>query len=377
MPNHASHLTAALRTQHPWILLIACVSFTLYLIQAHTMFMSWYADALMIAVLTAFLSMPKYPRQAIWAALCLIMASAYLPFPTPSTSSALMVLLTATLGAVAPYDALFAAPLALIAIIHNPYRVNYVRPLDGWQMAGAAMIVLGAAAFGTMFRQIRLRRQAETQHAEDMERLRVTRLLHDNVANGITRALLLIDSDATDNAQLHAELTQTLADTHSIIGILEDGENRMPAPVSDDIAKSVERMEHQLAQAGFDGELLTNTASLRLDPAATELLRGILKETTTNMLKHANPECPYIISLYTAGCNVVFRITDTPKNTALKPSHQSHQSHQYGRSSGLARHQQQIERIGGTVTINHEHDLFSATYTLPTRAPSDLSRGKR
>lgn len=363
MPNHASHLTPILRPRHPWILLIACVSFTLYLIQACTMFMSWYADALMIAVLIAFLSMPKYPRQGIWAALCLIMASAYLPFPTPSTSSALMVLLIATLGAVGPYDALFAAPLVLIAIIHNPYRATYVRPLDGWQMAGAAMLVLGAVAVGTMFRQIQLRRQAETQHAKDMERLRVARLLHDNVANGITRALLLIDSDATDNAQLHAELTQTLADAHSIIGTLEEGEDRMPAPVSDDIAKSVERMEHQLAQAGFDGELLANTASLRLDPAATELLRGILKETTTNMLKHANPECPYIISLYTADGNTVFRITDTPKNTAPKPSHQ------YGRSSGLARHQQQIERIGGSIIISHEHDLFSATYTLPMRAP--------
>lgn len=83
MPNHASHLTPALRIRHPWILLIACVSFTLYLVQACAMFMSWYADALMIAVLIAFLIMPKYPRQGIWTALCLIMASAYMPFPHP------------------------------------------------------------------------------------------------------------------------------------------------------------------------------------------------------------------------------------------------------------------------------------------------------
>ncbi|WP_180327473.1 sensor histidine kinase [Bifidobacterium pseudolongum] len=275
-------------------------------------------------------------------------------------------MLIATLGAIGSYDALIAAPLALIAIIYNPYRADYVRPLDGWQLAGATMLVLGAVAVGTMFRQIQLRRQAETQHAKDMERLRVARLLHDNVANGITRALLLMDSDVTDDAQLHDELTQALTDTHSIIGTLEDREGRMPVPVNDDIATAVEHMEHQLAQAGFDGELLTNTASLRLDPAATELLRGILKETTTNMLKHANPECPYIISLYTADGNTVLRITDTPTNTAPEPSHQSHQ---YGRSSGLARHQQQIERIGGTVIISYDHDLFSATYTLPMRTP--------
>ncbi|WP_133064587.1 hypothetical protein [Bifidobacterium italicum] len=80
---------------------------------------------------------------------------------------------------------------------------------------------------------------------------------------------------------------------------------------------------------------------------------------------------PYIISLYAAGGNVVFRITDTPKNTVPGSSHQ------YGRSSGLARHQQQLERIGGTVTISDDHNLFSATYTLPTCAPSDFSRGKR
>lgn len=137
----------------------------------------------------------------------------------------------------------------------------------------------------------------------------------------------------------------------------------MPEPVSDDIATSVEHMEHQLAQAGFDGELLANTASLHLSSDAEELLRSILKETTTNMLKHANPEYPYIISLYTAGGNAVFRITDTPKNTVPETSHQ------YGLSSGLARHQHQIERIGGTVTISDDHNLFSATYTLPTRAP--------
>ncbi|MEY8542270.1 hypothetical protein AALA26_08240 [Bifidobacterium pseudolongum] len=363
MPNHASHLTPALRIRHPWILLIACVSFTLYLVQACAMFMSWYADALMIAVLIAFLIMPKYPRQGIWTALCLIMASAYMPFPTPPASSALMVLLIATLGAIGPYDALIAAPLVLIAIIYNPYRADYVRPLDGWQLAGATMLVLGAVAVGTMFRQIQLRRQAETQHAKDMERLRVARLLHDNVANGITRALLLMDSDVTDDAQLHDELTQTLTDTHSIIGTLEDGEGRMPVPVSDDIATAVEHMEHQLAQAGFDGELLTNTTSLRLSPAAKELLCSILKETTANMLKYANPKYPYIISLYAAGGNTVFRITDTPKNTAPEPSHQ------YGLSSGLARHQQQIERIGGSVIISYDHDLFSATYTLPMRTP--------
>ena len=161
MPNHASHLTATLRTHYPWILLIACISFMLYLIQACTMFISWYADVLMIAVLVAFLIMPKYPQQGIWAALCLLMASAYMPFPTPPVSSALMVLLIATLGAVGTYDVLIAAPLALIAIIYNPYRADYVRPLDGWKLAGAAMLVLGAAAVGTMFRQIRLRRQAE------------------------------------------------------------------------------------------------------------------------------------------------------------------------------------------------------------------------
>ncbi|PLS26686.1 hypothetical protein CGZ88_1171 [Bifidobacterium anseris] len=363
MPNHASHLTAALRTRHPWILLIACISFTLYLIQACPMFFSWYADVLMIAVLISFLIMPKYPRQGIGAALCLLMASAYLPFPTPSASSALMVLLIATLGAIGTYDVLIAAPLALIAIICNPYRADYVRPLDGWQLAGAAMLVLGAAAVGMLLRQIQLRRQADKQHVEDMERLRVARLLHDSVANGITRALLLIDSDVTDDAQLHGELTQALTDTHSIISTLEDGEDRISAPASDDIATSVEHMEHQLAQAGFDGELLANTASLRLSCAAEELLRNILKETTTNMLKHPNPEYPYIISLYSANGNAAFRITDTPKNTTPEPSHQ------YGRSSGLARHQQQIERIGGTVTISYDRNLFSATYTLPTRPP--------
>ncbi len=371
MPNHASHLTAALRTYHPWILLIACISFMLYLIQACTMFIFWYADVLMIAVLVAFLIMPKYPRQGIWAALCLLMASAYMPFPTPPVSSALMVLLIATLGAVGTYDMLIAAPLALIAIIYNPYRADYVRPLDGWQLAGAAMLVLGAAAVGTMFRQIQLRRQAEKQHAKDMERLRVARLLHDNVANGITRALLLMDSDVTDDAQLHDELTQALTDAHSIIGTLENGEDRMSEPVSDDIATSVEHMEHQLAQAGFDGELLANTASLHLSSATEELLRSILKETTTNMLKHASPEYPYIISLYTAGGSAVFRITDTPKNTVPEISHQ------YGLSSGLARHQQQIERVGGTVTISYDHNLFSATYTLPMHTPSDLRRSKR
>lgn len=363
MPNHASHLTTALRPQHPWILLTACVSFTLYLIQACTMFMSWYADVLMIAVLIAFLIMPKYPQQGIWMALCLIMASAYLPFPTPPVSSALMVLLIATLGTVGTYDALIAAPLVVIAIICNPYRAEYIRPLDGWHLFGAAMLVLGAVAVGTMFRPIQLRRQAETQHAKDMERLRVARLLHDNVANGITRALLLMDSDATDDAQLHAELTQALTDTHGIIGTLEDREDRTSAPANDYITKSVERMEHRLAQAGFDGELLTNTASLRLSPAAKELLRSILKETTTNILKYADPECPYIISLYAAGGNAVFRITDTPKNTAPEPSHQ------YGLSSGLARHQQQIECIGGSVTISYNHGLFSATYTLPMCTP--------
>lgn len=363
MPNHASHLTTALRPRHPWILLVACVSFTLYLIQACTMFMSWYADVLMIAVLITFLIMPKYPRQGIWAALCLIMASAYMPFPTPSASSALMVLLIAALGTVGTYDALIAAPLALIAIISNPYRADHIRPLDGWQLFGAAMLVLGAVAVGTMFRQIQLRRQAETQHAKDMERLRVARLLHDNVANGITRALLLIDSDATDAAQLHTELTQALTDTHGIIGILEDGEDRMSAPVSDDITKSVAYMEHQLAQAGFDGELLTNTASIRLSSTAKELLRSVLKETTTNMLKHADPKHPYIISLYAAGGNTVFRVTDTPKHTVSEPSHQ------YGLSSGLARHQQQIVRIGGSVTISYDHGLFSATYTLPMCTP--------
>lgn len=354
---------------HPWIAMISCICLALYIAQAYQelMFRSLWTNLTIATVWVSLVLSVRAPRLGSWMALGMLTLSLFMPFPLPSFGIGIIMVLVGILGTASLYDVIFAVPIAALGVLH--YLNHTVASNTGnWlRFAIIVSLMITSASLGTLLRQLRLRKHAERQRTADLERFQMARMLHDAVANDITKALLHVDDPSTqiNRALLHDQLAQALGDTHHVIRMLERTDEPAKAPTTAPtsnwaaLTQLLDNAHTELRQAGFDGEVLTAHLNHSVDSTIIELSSSVVRELATNIIKYANRAYPYVITLQFANDTIMLQTTNICRDDPAE--------HQYGMGSGLRRHQQQCEFLGGSLEYRRQGNKWSTACTLPLR----------
>jgi signal transduction histidine kinase len=187
----------------------------------------------------------------------------------------------------------------------RPFRPSET-PLD-WsrilfdQFAVAGMVVLGwvTATLAARNDELERLRQVEADRAVAVERTRIARELHDDVAHHLTALVVRAQAAeriagsrpevAVESVSWIAETARSaLAAMRRTVTVLRDGDGdgpatRSPTPALGDLAVIVERVE----QAGLDVHMEVDDALPPLEAQVQHAVVRIVQESLTNVLRHA------------------------------------------------------------------------------------------
>lgn len=180
----------------------------------------------------------------------------------------------------------------------GPPRLDWSRILFD-EFAVAGMIVLGwvTATLASRNDELERLRHVEADRAVALERTRIARELHDDVAHHLTALVIraqaaerMADSRpevAVDSVGWIAETARSaLTSMRRTVTVLRDGEGPAtlsPNPSLGDLAAIVARVE----QAGLDVQTEVGDALPPLEPQVQHAVVRVVQESLTNVLRHA------------------------------------------------------------------------------------------
>jgi signal transduction histidine kinase len=209
------------------------------------------------------------------------------------------------------------------------------------------------ARIDAMEQQQELRRELlqHTVHAQEEERTRIARELHDETAQ--TLSAFTLELAALQDRRCHR------SDVKSIVDHLQS--------LSRDMSQGLYRMVHDLRPAQLDdlglvpalrflaaqdlhprGMEITFEVlgkSRRLDPLIETVLFRVGQEALTNLARHANVQQGHMLIDYTDRA-VTLRVSD--RGRGFDPLQNFHPPHGWG----LAGMKERVEAVGGTLTIH-------------------------
>lgn len=258
-----------------------------------------------------------------------------------------------------------------------------VRPTGMLEPAGAVIIgVLGAVSLllGVTIRQQhdRWRRmsakleEAEREVAEQLrhERELIADELHDIVAHEITivalhAAVLERTEDPQTRQQSQTTIrdaaVQALTDIRRVLGMVRGEENLSPdrVPTPDTLEATIDAVVHELQTAGID-VTVTLPEQIRLPSASLLALTRVVRESSTNVLKHATGAQHVRIALTVehGWAHLEFADDSPPAQTAGLPAS----------GYGIMRLRERFRLFGGAFSADRRHEGWVVTASLPLSA---------
>ena len=231
----------------------------------------------------------------------------------------------------------------------------------------------GAGLLWRVVRQSRANREAqlraETMAAEEQERVRIARDMHDIVAHSL--AVVIAQSDgARYAAAARPELAQealvtiaqtarsALSDVRMLLTQLRHRQGDGPQPTLADL----EALFSQVRQAGVEPRVTVDPMPQADPPGAIQLaVYRILQEALTNAIRHGEGDVSVHLSWWTERVDITVRnrvpapaVASAPG--APQPAHGGH---------GLIGMRERAQLVGGTLTVQHEPNWFTVRATLP------------
>ena len=236
---------------------------------------------------------------------------------------------------------------------------------------GFALIIAWGA--GLLWRQVQHGRatriaqmQAEALAAEEQERVRIARDMHDVVAHSL--AVVIAQSDgaryaAAQNPELAQEALTTIAqtarsalsDVRMLLTQLRHRQGDGPQPTLADL----ETLFAQVRQAGVEPRVTVDPMPPGEPPAAIQLaVYRILQEALTNAIRHGEGDVDVRLGWHPDRVDLEVRNRIGAEKTGAGGGH------------GLVGMRERAQLAGGSFSAQHESDQFVVRVTLPVGPPS-------
>lgn len=207
---------------------------------------------------------------------------------------------------------------------------------------------------------IRERRNArfrsEQQMARRKERLRMAERLHNSIVNDLVYIISLADGHwgetvskedgmpSVDTAEIAAVAYKALENTRTIISALYSenrGANNGESP-SGPITELVRQQDARLSKIGFTGvTIVSGSISHCSDTEMLGTIESLLEEVYANILKHADKEHGYCVTVSEDDSVVTITAADTPSTSPVAPP--------LSGGVGMESCRNLVEDLGGTI----------------------------
>lgn len=262
--------------------------------------------------------------------------------------------------------------LWLLSIVIRPG--TGFQPLGGFTIAffGTVILLIGLSIRQQFERSRTLQTQLEATEREVAEQLRNERdliadELHDIVAHEITivalhAAVLERTDDTTTRSQSQTAIreaaVQALTDIRRVLGMVRGEENLSPEriPSTDGIPGTIAAVTKELAQAGIH-VTADVPDDLRLPSASLVAVVRVIRESATNVLKHATgaKNVRIGITVERGWAHVEFSDDSPPARTAGLP----------GSGYGIMRLRERFRLFGGTFSAERRPTGWFVSAQLP------------
>ena len=267
----------------------------------------------------------------------------------------------------------FGATLAAAA--QDPLGTLFLAVLMGTLVGFALVIAWGAGLLwrvvrhGQQTREAQLR--AETMAAEEQERVRIARDMHDVVAHSLAVVIAQADGAryaAATKPELAQEALGTIAstarsalsDVRMLLTQLRHRQGDGPQPTLADL----ETLFAQVRQAGVEPRVTVDPMPPGEPPGAIQLaVYRILQEALTNALRHGAGDVDVQLAWLPDRVDIMVRnaVDETP--AALGGGH------------GLVGMRERAQLVGGTLVAGQEHGSFVVRASLPIGSQDPASAG--
>lgn len=234
-------------------------------------------------------------------------------------------------------------------------------------MAWGAGLLWRVVLQSRLNREARLR--AETMAAEEQERVRIARDMHDIVAHSL--AVVIAQSDgaryaAAAEPEVAREALSTIAqtarsalsDVRMLLTQLRHRQGDGPQPTLADL----ETLFAQVRQTGIEPRVTIDPVPQAEPPGAVQLaVYRILQEALTNAIRHGEGDVDVRLSWWADRVDLAVRnrvaTPSAPASTGSAPV--------VAGGHGLIGMRERAQLVGGSLTVQHEPNWFTVRATLP------------
>ncbi|WP_223171790.1 sensor histidine kinase [Microbacterium sp. NIBRBAC000506063] len=208
--------------------------------------------------------------------------------------------------------------------------------------------------------------RAERATAEEQERVRIARDMHDIVAHSLAVVIAQADgaryaaaSDPEAATEALATISQTsraaLSDVRMLLTQLRHRQGDGPQPTLADL----ETLFAQVRQAGIEPRVTIDPMPAVEPPGAIQLaIYRILQEALTNALRHGTGDVDVQLAWWPERVDLVVRNATGDETSAAPAGH------------GLIGMRERAQLVGGTLQVENVDGVFTVQASLPIAGPA-------
>lgn len=204
--------------------------------------------------------------------------------------------------------------------------------------------------------------------AEQKYRESVASELHDTVCNDLSYVIRLIDIGTVSNrSELRVPVEEALLCTREAIDALHcestSCDTRVDSEVN--ISSIVREQQSRLDRNGINGVVMVPESFTIVTTAErAQVIRGFIREIFGNIVRHADPQCGYVLAVGIKSYALNLSVSDTPYESVPIPVDDlRNRSHSSGR--GLNFYESAFKLLGGYVHVYGDRECWNLEASLP------------